>query len=123
MRFVHKAGEKLFVDYAGPTMEVVSAKTGEVKSVQVFVASQGASNYTFAEATWTQGCNYSIHSHLQLSSSEQHVTHVHHLHRILLYKLLYNQILLSCFQQARKLILILPVLVPIPGHQWPRYLL
>ena len=66
MRFVHKAGEKLFVDYAGLTMEVVSAKTGEVKSVQVFVASQGASNYTFAEATWTQGLGDWIGSHVRM---------------------------------------------------------
>lgn len=54
MRQIHKAGEKLFVDYAGQTMPVVCSATGEVRFAQVFVAVLGASNYTFAEATWTQ---------------------------------------------------------------------
>jgi transposase len=49
MRHEHKAGEKLFVDYAGHTMEVVNPQTGEVREVEVFVAAQGASNYTYAE--------------------------------------------------------------------------
>ncbi len=66
MRFEHKAGEKLFVDYAGLTMDVVAPKTGEVREVQVFVASQGASNYTFAEATWTQGLRDWIGSHVRM---------------------------------------------------------
>jgi transposase len=54
MRQVHKAGEKLFVDYAGQTMPVVDRKTGEVREAQVFVATLGASSYTYTEATWTQ---------------------------------------------------------------------
>jgi len=54
MRQVHKAGEKLFVDYAGQTMPVVCNTTGEIRFAQIFVAVLGASNYTFAEATWTQ---------------------------------------------------------------------
>lgn len=65
MRFEHKAGETLYVDYAGATMEVVNPQTGEVMPVQVFVAAQGASNYTFAEATWTQGLNDWIGSHVR----------------------------------------------------------
>ena len=55
MRFEHKAGETLFVDYAGPTMGVVNPQTGEVIEAHVFVAAQGASNYTYAEATWSEG--------------------------------------------------------------------
>lgn len=55
MRQVHKAGEKLFVDYCGQTAEVIDPATGEVKEAQVFVAVLGASNYAYAEATWTQG--------------------------------------------------------------------
>ena len=55
MRQEHRAGEKLFVDYAGQTVDVVNAGTGEVKDAQIFVAVLGASSYTFAEATWTQG--------------------------------------------------------------------
>ena len=54
MRQVHPAGERLFVDYAGQTVEVVDGSTGELRPVQVFVAVLGASNYTYAEASWTQ---------------------------------------------------------------------
>lgn len=54
MRQVHKAGEKLFVDYAGQTVPIVSEVTGEFVSAQVFVAVLGASNYIFAEATRSQ---------------------------------------------------------------------
>ena len=54
MRQVHRAGEKMFVDYCGPTMEVVNPDTGEVHQAQVFVAVLGASNYTFACASWSQ---------------------------------------------------------------------
>lgn len=54
MRQTHQAGEKLFVDYCGPTVEVVDGASGEVRSAQIFVAVLGASNYTYSEATWTQ---------------------------------------------------------------------
>jgi len=40
------AGEKLFVDYAGVTAEVINPQTGEFVEAQVFVATLGASNYT-----------------------------------------------------------------------------
>ena len=51
MRQVHKAGEKLFVDYCGLTMKVTNPITGEEEEAQIFVACLGASNYIFAEAT------------------------------------------------------------------------
>ena len=54
MRQSHPAGERLFVDYAGQTVEVVDGRTGELRQAQVFVATLGASSYTYAEATWTQ---------------------------------------------------------------------
>ena len=54
MLLEHKAGDKLFVDYAGPTLPITDPKTGEVTDAQIFVAALGASNYTFAEATLTQ---------------------------------------------------------------------
>ncbi|AWN17904.1 Mobile element protein [Salinisphaera sp. LB1] len=54
MRQTHRAGEKLFVDYAGQTASVVDHRTGELRSAQIFVAVLGASNYTYAEATWSQ---------------------------------------------------------------------
>jgi len=50
MRLTHKAGEKLFVDYAGQTVPVVDRETGEIRQVQIFVAVLGASNYTYVEA-------------------------------------------------------------------------
>ena len=50
----HRAGERMFVDYAGQTVPVVDPETGELRQAQVFVAVLGASSYTFAEATWTQ---------------------------------------------------------------------
>lgn len=54
MRFEHRAGEKCFVDYAGHTAEVIDRYSGEIQLAQVFVAVLGCSNYTYAEATWTQ---------------------------------------------------------------------
>jgi transposase len=63
MRQDHRAGEKLFVDYAGQSMPVVDRDTGEIHEAQIFVAVLGASNYTYAEATWTQGLPDWIGSH------------------------------------------------------------
>ena len=51
MRQLHRAGEKLFIDYAGPTLPVVDPATGEVSRAHIFVAALGASNYTYACAT------------------------------------------------------------------------
>ncbi len=65
MRQVHKAGEKLFVDYAGQTMPIVCNTTGEVKFAQIFVAVMGASNYTFCEATWSQSLPDWLGSHVR----------------------------------------------------------
>ena len=63
MRQTHVAGEKLFVDYAGTTLDVIDGTTGEVLTAQLFVAVLGASSYTWAEATWTQGLRDWIGSH------------------------------------------------------------
>jgi transposase len=54
MRQTHEAGDKLFVDYAGQTVPLVDAATGEIRQAQVFVAVLGASNFTYACATPTQ---------------------------------------------------------------------
>jgi transposase len=54
MRQIHRAGAKLFVDYAGKKPTIIEATTGEVIDVELFVAVLGASNYTYAEATRTQ---------------------------------------------------------------------
>jgi transposase len=65
MRQSHRAGEKLFVDYAGRTAQVIDPATGEVREAQVFVAVLGASSYTYAEATWTQGLADWIGAHVR----------------------------------------------------------
>lgn len=54
MRQDHRAGDQRFVDYAGQTVPVVDRLSGELRPAPVFVAVLGASNYTFAEATWSQ---------------------------------------------------------------------
>jgi transposase len=54
MRQTYRPGEKLFVDYAGLTAEVVDRTTGEIRTAQVFVAALGYSHAIYAEATWTQ---------------------------------------------------------------------
>jgi transposase len=63
MRQHHVAGERMFVDYAGATLAVIDAATGTVRQAQLFVAVLGASNFTFAEATWTQTLPDWIGSH------------------------------------------------------------
>lgn len=68
MRQVHKAGEKLFVDYSGQTVPIVDRRTGEIRDAQLFVAVLGASSQTFAEATWTQGLPDWIGSHVRAFS-------------------------------------------------------
>ena len=54
MRLTHKAGEKLFVDYAGETVPIVNPETGEIIQAEIFVTVLGASNYTYAEAQASQ---------------------------------------------------------------------
>ena len=65
MRQVHRAGEKLFIDYCGPTVPVVNPDTGEIRKAQIFVAVLGASNYTFACASWTQKQEDWLSAHVQ----------------------------------------------------------
>jgi transposase len=55
MHINHKAGDKMFVDYAGKTLQIVNKESGEVSEVQFFVAILGSSQYTYAEAIASQG--------------------------------------------------------------------
>src|SRR5262249_33932006 len=64
MRQTHTPGDKMFVDYCGPTVPVFDPLTGEVRDAQIFVATLGASNYTYAEATFTQQLRDWIGSHV-----------------------------------------------------------
>jgi len=65
LRQTHRAGEKLFVDYAGQTVPIIDGDSGEIHTAQIFVAVLGASNYTYAEATWTQQLPDWIGSHVR----------------------------------------------------------
>jgi transposase len=65
LRQTHAPGERLFVDYAGQTVEVIDAPTGEIRLAQIFVAVLGASNYTYCEATWTQGVSDWVGAHVR----------------------------------------------------------
>lgn len=64
LRQEHRAGEKLFIDYAGHTVPIVDPSTGECVEAQIFIATLGASNYTFAEATLAQDLPSWIRSHI-----------------------------------------------------------
>jgi transposase len=65
MRQVHLAGDKMFVDFAGRTQDVISPVTGEVRAAQVFVAVLGASSYIYAEAVWSQALPEWIGAHVR----------------------------------------------------------
>lgn len=65
MRQLHPPGEKVFVDYAGTTIEILT-EDGEILQAQVFVGILGASNYTFAEATLSQRLPDWIGSHVRM---------------------------------------------------------
>jgi transposase len=65
MRQTHRAGEKLFVDYAGHTVPLIDRSSGAVVEAQIFVAALGASNFTYAEATLTQSLPDWIGSHVR----------------------------------------------------------
>ncbi len=65
MRQSHAGGDKLFVDYAGDTVPVIIDRlTGEFRPAQIFVAVLGASNFTYAHATWTQKLGDWIAAHI-----------------------------------------------------------
>jgi len=64
MRQTHAAGEKLFVDFAGDTMPVFDAITGEMREAKIFVAVLGASNYTYVEARFSEGLPDWIEAHV-----------------------------------------------------------
>ncbi len=67
LRQVHPAGERLFVDFAGRTMEVSEA-AGEKRQAEIFVAVLGASSFTYARATWSQTLPDWIGAHVRRSA-------------------------------------------------------
>ena len=54
LRQVHRAGERMFVDFAGSTVGVVDGASGEERQAEIFVAVLGASSFTYACAVWSQ---------------------------------------------------------------------
>ncbi len=74
LRQEYRAGERLFVDYAGQKMEIIDAETGEIYEASIFVATLGASNYTFAEATLSQDLASWTRSHVHAFEFFQGVT-------------------------------------------------
>jgi len=65
MRLNHKAGETLFVDYAGLTMAYTNPSTGEEKKAYIFVATLGASSRNYVEAQDSQALNSWIGAHVR----------------------------------------------------------
>lgn len=68
MRQIHRAGEKLFADFAGDTVPIIDAGSGAIRRAHIFVAVLGASNYTYACATaaetqadWLGGLGRALH--------------------------------------------------------------
>ncbi|MDX1914040.1 MAG: IS21 family transposase [Methylophilus sp.] len=66
LRQVHIAGEKVFVDYAGPTVPIYNLQTGEVRQAQIFVGVLGGSSYIYADAVWNQRKANWIASHVRM---------------------------------------------------------
>ncbi len=66
MRQEHVAGDKVFVDYSGKKIAIVDRRTGEIREAELFVAVLGASNFTYAEATWTQTLPDWIGAHVRM---------------------------------------------------------
>ena len=63
MRQIHQAGDKTFVDYAGPTVPIYNCHSEQITQAIIFVGVLGASNYTYAEATLTRSLSDWIGSH------------------------------------------------------------
>lgn len=64
LRQHHKAGEKLFTDYAGDTLAVTDPRTGSQKPVYIFVSTLGASSCTYAEGVLNMSLPSWIDSHI-----------------------------------------------------------
>lgn len=64
LRQDHKAGEKMFVDWAGDGIPVLDHASGKAAPASLFVAVLGASSYTYAEATRDQQMECWIEAHL-----------------------------------------------------------
>lgn len=59
-KLLHKAGDKLYIDYAGKKLHLTNKRTGEITEVEVFVGILPASHYTYVEASKSQKKEYFI---------------------------------------------------------------
>ena len=67
MRQVHRAGEKVFVDFAGATVSIYDSPSGEVSfKAQIFVGVLGASNYGYVEALRSQALPEFLGAHVNM---------------------------------------------------------
>jgi transposase len=66
MRQVHRAGEKVFLDFSGVKPHLVNRATGEIVEVELFVSVLGASNYTYAEAVESQELSSWCGAHVRM---------------------------------------------------------
>jgi transposase len=64
LRQKHVAGEKMFVDFAGQTVDIIDRATGEISKAHIFIAVLGASSYTYAEATASEDLPCWINAHI-----------------------------------------------------------
>jgi transposase len=64
LRQPRRAGEKLFIDYAGDRIPIHDPKTGAVHMASLFVCALGVSNYTYAEATYKQDAHSFAQAHV-----------------------------------------------------------
>ena len=76
LRQEHRAGEKMFVDYAGQTVPIINPCTGEIMKAHLFIAALGASNYTYAEASLAEDLPAWIAAHIHAFEFFQGVTEI-----------------------------------------------
>ena len=76
MRQIHKAGEKMFIDYSGLQGEITDRITGEKRKVEIFVAALGSSGYTYAEASENQKLESFLDSHVNAFEFYEGVTDI-----------------------------------------------
>ena len=64
MHLVHKAGEKIFIDFSGKTLDIVNPKNGIITKAEIFVAA--ASGYAFVKAIPSQSKKDFIQAHCDM---------------------------------------------------------